>query len=132
MRRALSLLAAASVAVVAFVACEDDSRYVYTARKYDAVNGCLTDYKAIETVPGRGVSVRCPVACLTVDDAVYVSPVCPPLPANAEALDSTDPQCQAALDANARNALCSGGDTESEADGGEEDGGEDDADTDGG
>jgi hypothetical protein len=111
MRRALYALAAGSAAVLAFVACEDDSRYVYTARKYDAVNGCLTDYKSIETVPGRGVSVRCPLACLTVDDAVYVSPVCPPLPSNAEALDESDPQCQAALDASAQEASCSGGAT---------------------
>lgn len=117
-------LAALSIAlgIGAFVACDDDSRYVYTARRYDDANTCLEDYSAVERVPGDGVSVRCAPACLAVRDVLYVSPVCPPLPDIAVAVDESDPRCKAALDAYRAEAFCStgGGATEEDA-GGDED-----------
>ena len=102
-------LAALSVAlgVGAFVACDDDSRYVYTARRYDDANACLEDFTPVERVPGDSVSVRCAPACLAVRDVLYVSPVCPPLPDIAVAVDESDPRCKAALDAYRAETFCS-------------------------
>jgi hypothetical protein len=133
MKRVALALAVASV-VAAFVACDDDPRYVYTARRYDDANGCLEDYSAVERVPGDGVSVRCAPACLAVRDVLYVSPVCPPLPENAVAVDGSDPRCKAALDAYAAETFCSSGGGEEESDGGddEEGGADEDAEADAG
>lgn len=93
--------------IAAMVACDDDSRYVFTARRYNDANACLEDYTAVERVPGDGVSVRCAPACLAVRDVLYVSPVCPPLPDIAVAVDEGDPRCKAALDAYRAEAFCS-------------------------
>jgi hypothetical protein len=118
-----SLLAAAvsipsiALLVSTFVACDDDPRYVYTAQRYDEAAGCLEEYSAIEVVPGDSVSVRCPPACLSVGDDLYVSPVCPPLPDNAVAVDPSDPTCAAALEAARSATLCDA--PEEEQDGGE-------------
>lgn len=129
-------LAALSTAlgVVAFVACDDDSRYVYTARRYNDSNACLEDFKPVERVPGDGVSVRCAPACLAVRDVLYVSPVCPPLPDIAVAVDESEPRCKAALDAYRAETFCSTlGATDDDAgeDGGG-DAGEEDAEADAG
>ena len=105
--------------VAAFVACDEDPRYVYTARHFDSTAGCLEDYEPVETVPGDGVSATCPESCLTVGKEVYVSTMCPPVPAIATALDSDAADCLAALDASYLEASCSGG----EADGGEDEAG---------
>lgn len=119
---------ASALVVLAIVACEEDPRYVYTARRYNPAQACLEEYSSVETVPGDDVSVRCREACLAVRDVVYVSPVCPPLPTNAAALDDDDPRCQEALDASRMEASCAA--PAQEEDGGEEeDGGtEEDAD----
>ena len=138
MRRLVLLLGSASALVAAIVSCDDDSRYVYTARRFDEANGCLEPYRPIERVEGEGVSVRCPEACLLVSGAMHLSPVCPPFPANAEAVPAEDPGCQAALDASRMEASCGAGDEEEEGDGGEEEdggdggGGEEDAESDAG
>ena len=132
MRRLLFLFGSASALVVAIVSCDDDSRYVYTARPYDEANGCLGAYRPIERVEGDGVSVRCPEACLLVNGALHLSPVCPPFPAIAEEVPAEDPACQAALDASRLEASCLATEEE-EGDGGEEDGGgEEDAEIDAG
>lgn len=132
MKRLALAAFAVTLGIGAFVACDDDSRYVYTARRYDDANACLDDYTAVERVPGEGVSVRCAPACLAVRDVLYVSPVCPPFPDIAVAVDESDPRCKAALDAYRSETFCSGGGEE--ADGGleEEGGAEEDAEADAG
>lgn len=138
MRRLFLLFGSASAIVSAIVSCDDDSRYVYTARRFDEANGCLEPYRPIERVEGEGVSVRCPEACLLVSGAIHVSPVCPPFPVNAEPVPAEDPACQAALDASRMEASCGAGEEEDgdggeEDDGGEEEGGaEEDAESDAG
>lgn len=123
--RRLLFAAAPSAAVVAalvaaFVGCDEDPRYVYTARHFDSTAGCLDDYKPVETVPGDGVSALCPESCLTVDKELYLSTMCPPVPAIATALDSDAADCLAALDASRLEASCSGGGDQGESEGGEE------------
>ena len=131
MKRVLLGGAAAIAMVVAIVSCDDDSRYVYTARRFDEANGCVDPYTAIERVEGDEVSVLCPEACLTVKDVVFVSTVCPPLPSIAQELGEDDPRCQAALEAFRSEEYCDPserGDGGVEEDGGEEDGGGEDED----
>lgn len=126
-RLVFASLTLASVAL-AFVACDDDPRYVYTARRFDRAKGCLEDYRGVDTVAGDGVSVRCKETCLTSSESVYVSPVCPPFPENVSELEESAPECQAALDASRMEASCSAAAEDEEAkeeDGGEEDGGGD-------
>lgn len=130
MKRLAFAAAALAGVVAAIVACDDNPRYVYTARRFDEAKGCLDDYRGLDTVPGDTVSVRCRETCLTSFDIVYVSPVCPPFPENVSELEESAPECQAALDASRMDVSCSAAEEEEESDGGgeEEDaGGEEDA-----
>lgn len=118
-RAPLALCTVSLLAAAAFVAClDEDPRYVYTAQKYDPALGCLEDYAAVETVPGDSVSSVCPVTCLTANASVYLSTVCPPVPAIATALDAASPECQEALDAARLEASCSAPEEAEEGDGG--------------
>src|SRR5262249_34517199 len=86
----------------------------------DPEGACLERYSSVEYVEGSGVSSRCPAHCLTVGTATYVSTVCPPLPANAVALDPTDEACvtaMAALDAAACGADAAAADANAAEDG---------------
>jgi hypothetical protein len=121
MRRALTGIGLAVALVVAFVSCADDERYVYTARRFDAANACLGPFTPIERVVGEGTSPNCPPTCLTFKDALYVSPLCPPVPVEATEVDAEDPACQAAVEAFENEALC---DAPADEDGGEDGGSE--------
>lgn len=124
MRRALLGAAPAVALLGAFVACDDDDRYVYTGRRFDEANACLRPFTPIERVVGEGADVKCEPICFTFKDALYVSPVCPPLPVEAtEVSADDDPRCQAALEASRTETFCEAVEDE---DGGE-DGGEEDA-----
>lgn len=118
MKRLSFASAALAGIVAAFIACDDNPRYVYTARRFDQGKGCLDGYRGLDTVPGEGVSVRCKETCLTSLDIVYVSPVCPPFPENVSELDESTPECQAALDASRLEAGCGAAEEEEDADGG--------------
>lgn len=125
-RAPLALCTVSLLAAAAFVAClDEDPRYVYTAQKYDPALGCLEDYAPVETVPGESVSSVCPVTCLTANASVYLSTVCPPVPAIATALDAASPECQEALDAARLEASCSAPAEEDEEDGEAPDAGQD-------
>lgn len=117
MRRALLGVAAALAIVGGFVACDDDDRYVYTARRFDEVNACLGPFTPIERVVGEGTDVKCAPTCLTFKNTLYVSPVCPPVPADATEVPADDPRCQAAAEAFRTQTLC---DAPADEDGGEE------------
>lgn len=123
MKRATLAVCSLSLLAAAFAAClDEEARYVYTAQKFDPALGCLEDYAPLETVPGESVSSVCAPTCLSANANVYLSTVCPPVPAIATALDAASPECQAALDAARLEASCSA--PEEEGDGGEAEGGE--------
>jgi hypothetical protein len=117
-RRLLLLLA---IGAALIIACEEADSYVFTARRYDPDAACLEPYKSIEVVPGGSVSSRCPLSCLTVGSDTFVSTVCPPLPANATALQLDAEACLLALEAGSCVA-------EDEGDAGEEEEEEEDED----
>lgn len=104
-RHRLGWLAAAATIVVA---CSDAKVYVYTAQKWNPAASCLEEYVPIETVDGDGADSTCPAACLSVGDDLYVSTLCPPLPANATPVPATDPVCKEALAAEAQKRACAG------------------------
>jgi len=114
--RTLLLLAAGSALAAA---CIEVDSYVYSAQKYDAANACVGDYHAIEIIDGKGAKSTCPNACFEVNGELYVSTVCPPLPAIATAVASSTPDCKAALAAPSCSSPGDGGEEDS-GDGGEE------------
>lgn len=124
--RALFLVAAGSALAVA---CVEVDSYVYSAHKYDSANACVGDYHSIEVIDGTGAKSTCPKACLEVNCALYVSTVCPPLPAIATPVASASPDCKAALAAPACSEPSDGGEGEG-GDAADEDSGEADADPD--
>ena len=126
MRRALLGVALAVAMIGAFVACDDDDRYVYTARRFDEANACLGAFTPVERVLGEGADVKCAPTCLTFKDALYVSPVCPPISEDAIEVSADDPRCQAAVEAFNTETFC---DAPADEDGGEEEDGSSDAGT---
>ena len=96
------LLAATGLSfVLAGAACEGADSYIYTARRHDPARGCLEPYAAVEVVDGPGVAATCPETCLTVGSDVFVTTMCPPLPAIATELQNDDEACVAARRASA-------------------------------
>lgn len=119
-----SLFAITAGAAVA-IACVDTESYVYSAQKYDSANDCVQAYQSIEVIDGKGAKSTCPKTCLDVNGELFVSTMCPPLPAIATAVPLDASACKAALEAASCDEPEDGGD-----DGGEEEGG--DAETEGG
>jgi hypothetical protein len=114
--------------------CLRTESYVYFAQKYDPTNDCLGSYAAVEVVTGSGASSTCPATCMTVGADLFVSTVCPPLPAIATAVEADAGDCIAALRAAKRGGTCdapaeagTGGDADADTDSG---GGQPDADVD--
>ncbi len=124
----LRLLFGLAVVVALAASCEDVRSYVYSARKYDATNACLNDYAAVEVVSGSGAEAYCPPTCFSVAGTIYVSTMCPPLPAAATALPADASPCSDALDAGAQEASCAnaggGGAQDASGEGGDDGGGE--------
>lgn len=106
--RSLGFVAAtiAAAAAGAAASCITTETYVYTAQKYDEANDCLAAYTPVETVNGSGARATCPTACLSVGEALYVSTMCPPLPAVATPVGADAGACKAALAAAARGGTC--------------------------
>jgi hypothetical protein len=132
MRTRLALLVVAVLLLVAAAAsCEDQRSYVYSAQKFEADKGCLDTYTTVEVVQGAGANATCAPTCMSVGDSVFVSTMCPPLPAVATALPTDASPCLEALDAEVQEASCanagSGDDGGGEAgdDGGDDGGGDD-------
>jgi len=87
---------ALALALVTIAACEGAESYVYTAQRYDPAGACLEPYAPVEVVEGPGVAATCPETCLTVGTEVYVTTMCPPLPAVAAELAADAEACIAA------------------------------------
>lgn len=77
-------------------ACEGAESYIFTARRYDAAGACLEPYAAVEVVDGPGAAATCPETCLTVGTDVFVTTMCPPIPAIATELQADAAACVAA------------------------------------
>ncbi|MGC4091045.1 MAG: hypothetical protein QM756_24855 [Polyangiaceae bacterium] len=82
-------------------ACEESGPRVYTARLFhpaDAGAACLDAYTPIGLVEAGDLGASCDAVCLWQGDELYVSTVCPPLPATFEREDPVaSSECQAAL-----------------------------------
>ncbi len=122
--------AAAGAALTAGGACITTETYVYSARKYDPANACLQAYQSIETVSGKGARSLCAPTCLSVNGELYVSTMCPPLPAIATEVAADASDCKAALGAKSCDEETDGGNDDGGDEGG--DGGNDDGGNEGG
>lgn len=130
----LRLLAALAIPAGVAVACEESNQHVYTGQRWNDALQCLDDYAPIEMVPGADVSSTCPATCFAVDEELYVTTLCGPLPGNATAVPLGTSPCKEALAAMAKGASCSAPDAASEEpeageegeDGGEPEGGAED------
>ena len=99
---------AGCLAVLAFAGsgCDEYGPRIYTARSYRAGAGCLELSTAIGVVRAGELHASCPEACLSLDDALYVSTVCPPLPARALPVKPEVPGCALALAAFRAESTC--------------------------
>lgn len=134
MRRGLSVTlggaAFFALAVGVAPACNDAKTHVYSARAYDTQADCLSDYAALDVVPGDTGAATCAPVCLVSGATYYVSTVCAPYPsayvvyaADAGVDAATDPTCQSAIAALAASKSC-GAPADAGGDGGD-DGGDD-------
>jgi hypothetical protein len=102
--------------------CLTTESYVYFAQKYDPAGDCLETNAPVEVVNGSGASSVCPAACLTVGADLFVSTVCPPLPAIATAVPADAGDCIKAVAAAKRGGTCdapaeAGSEPDAESDG---------------
>ena len=103
-RRHLAALVAAA-ALVSTAGCDEAGPRVYTAQLYAVESGCLETYAPIGLVEAESVSSLCERVCLLLDEALYVSTVCPPYPAQAGVEPEDSPACAAARAAPACDDL---------------------------
>jgi hypothetical protein len=90
--------------------CEEYGQRVYTARLYRVGARCLEPYTPIGVVQAGELDVDC-AQCLSLDGALYVSRVCPPLPARADPVTpSAEPACALALAAFSADVTCGASD----------------------
>jgi hypothetical protein len=75
--------------------CEEFGPHVYTAQRYRPDLGCLETYAPLGLVEAKDLGASCAPVCLSRDEELFVSTICPPYPATVEASDSE--ACAAAL-----------------------------------
>jgi len=104
--RAAALLCGSLLASVA-MGCEEYGPRVYTGRPVVAGLGCLPASVPLGVVQAGDLPADCEARCLLIDAALYVSPVCPPLPARALELGpDQSPACARALWLFDNQAFC--------------------------
>ncbi len=86
--------------------CDESGPRVYTAQRYRPDLGCLDAYAPLGLVEAEAQSSRCDPVCLTLGEALYVSTVCPPYPAEAGVEAPESDSCGAALTAVASELAC--------------------------
>ncbi|HYO98258.1 MAG TPA: hypothetical protein VER33_27325 [Polyangiaceae bacterium] len=97
-------------------ACNDFGPRVYTAQAYDPEAMCLMPYGPLALVEAQELRATCGVQCLRYRDALYLSTVCAPYPADAAVeLPETSPECALALQSLQSEAFC---DAETDVDAG--------------
>jgi hypothetical protein len=77
--------------------CDESGPRVFTAQRYRAEAGCLETYAPLALVEAEDVGSLCDPLCLSQNEELFVTTVCPPYPAEAviEAPDSAG--CATAL-----------------------------------
>lgn len=97
-------------------ACNELGPRVYTAQAYDPEALCLMPYAPLALVEAEKLRATCAVQCLRYRDALYLSTVCAPYPADAVIeLPEHSPECALALQSLQSEAFC---DAEPDADAG--------------
>lgn len=87
--------------------CEEYGPRIYTAHPYQEGAACLAPSVPIGVVTAAELPASCEPVCLLLDQALYVSRVCRPLPARAvEAAPGTGPACALATALLTSGALC--------------------------
>lgn len=89
--------------------CEEYGPRVYTARLYRVESRCLEPYTPIGVVQAGELHVDC-AQCLSLDGELYVSRVCPPLPARADPLKPDASACALPFAAFAADTTCGASD----------------------
>ena len=128
LRRSWWFAAAAACGAALLASCLSTQSYVYFAQKYDPTNDCLEKYSPVEVVNGSGAGSSCRATCMTVGADLFVSTVCPPLPAIATEVEADAGDCVAALTAAKRGGTCDappdGGEPDADKDAGGDSGGD--------
>jgi hypothetical protein len=96
--------------------CDDFGPRVYTAQLFRADPGCLEAFTPIGLVQAQDLGSACDPVCLRLGDALYVSTVCAPYPAEASLEAAGAEDCAAALAALTAEASCEDGGQDSGAD----------------
>jgi hypothetical protein len=96
--------------------CDEFGPRVYTAQRYEPELGCLEAYAPLGLIEANEIGALCAPVCLSQDDALFVSTVCPPYPATASVEQPESEACAAALAASS----CDDPDQESSEDAGAE------------
>jgi len=91
---------------VCAAACEDFGPRVYTAQLFQADPGCLEAFAPIGLVQAKDLGAECEPVCLRLGDALYVSTVCAPYPAEASLEAADAEECAAALATLDAGASC--------------------------
>jgi hypothetical protein len=106
-------LSVAALAAATLAACnQTPDEFVLLGQRYDADNDCVEPTSSIDIVHGSDPGLGCPPQCVVTPTGVlYVTTECgssfPPLDQTS---DGGDSQCDAALAALQRMAVCGAGD----------------------
>jgi hypothetical protein len=93
--------------VLGAAACEEYGARVYTAHPYRIGDTCLQPSVSIGVVKAAELPANCEPVCLLLDEALYVSRVCPPMPERAiVAAADTGTDCAMAMSLLRSEALC--------------------------
>jgi hypothetical protein len=79
--------------------CDESGPRVFSAQRYRGDLGCLESYVALGLVEAEDVGALCEPTCLSKDEELFVSTVCPPYPASASVEAPETPGCAVALGA---------------------------------
>jgi len=96
-RMLAALLGAAVLFFVLAPGCDESGPRVYTAQRHAVDEGCLETYAPIGLVEAEALSALCEAVCLSLDEDLYISTLCPPFPAEASVEPVDSEGCTAAL-----------------------------------
>jgi hypothetical protein len=77
--------------------CAESGPRVFSAQRYRADLGCVEGYAALGLVEAEDVGAFCEPVCLSQNEELFVSTVCPPYPALASLEPPETLDCAAAL-----------------------------------
>lgn len=86
------------LAAAAAYGCSEYGARIYSAHPYRAGGACLEPSLAIGVVQAGQLAATCAGRCLLLDETLYVSSVCPPVPVRASPVSPDEsPACAEAL-----------------------------------